>query len=91
MVTIFTYYNPEDGKMDDGYTQHSGCPVIEGEKWITTAWMRKGVTRTRDWTIYDPSGVEILNYDSEGNPISSPSVDEVEGEVYTEENLDPEL
>ena len=76
--------------MDDGYTQHSGCPVLEGEKWITTAWMRKGVTRSKNWSIYDPSGVEILNYDSEGNPISGPA-EYYEGEEYHEEELDPEL
>ena len=22
----------------DGYTEHSGCPVLKGEKWITTVW-----------------------------------------------------
>jgi len=31
-----------DGMMDPGFTEHSGCPVLEGEKWITTAWMREG-------------------------------------------------
>jgi hypothetical protein len=42
-VTIFTYKNMEDGRMDEGYTEHSGCPVLEGEKWITTMWMREGI------------------------------------------------
>ena len=32
--------------MDDGYTEHSGCPVLEGEKWITVVWMRDGVRTT---------------------------------------------
>jgi prolyl 4-hydroxylase len=39
MGTFFTYKGL-DGVMDDGYTEHSGCPVIKGEKWITTVWMR---------------------------------------------------
>ena len=55
MTTFFTYLGP-DNKMDHGLTEHSGCPVIEGEKWITTAWMRKGVSSTNPWTMYDPSG-----------------------------------
>jgi prolyl 4-hydroxylase len=46
--------------MDDGFTEHSGCPVIEGEKWITTFWMRKGVTAEENWQLYDPMGVRIL-------------------------------
>ena len=46
--------------MDDGYTEHSGCPVLEGEKWITTAWMREGVTADDPWDLYDPMGVLVL-------------------------------
>jgi hypothetical protein len=51
--------------MDDGYTEHSGCPVLEGEKWITTFWMREGVTAEENWTKYDPSGVRILEAEQE--------------------------
>ena len=29
-ATFFSYKGP-DGRMDDGYTEHSGCPVLEGE------------------------------------------------------------
>jgi hypothetical protein len=43
MATFFSYKGP-DGHMDEGYTEHSGCPVIKGEKWITTVWMREGVS-----------------------------------------------
>ena len=46
--------------MDDGYTEHSGCPVLKGEKWITTVWMRDGVSHEEPWTIFDPSGVKML-------------------------------
>lgn len=28
-ATFFAYKGP-DGRMDDGYTEHSGCPVLEG-------------------------------------------------------------
>jgi hypothetical protein len=54
-ATLFVYKG-QDGNMDNGFTEHSGCPVLKGEKWITTAWMREGVTRERDWQIIDPSG-----------------------------------
>lgn len=46
--------------MDEGYTEHSGCPVTKGEKWITTVWMREGVTAEEPSTLYDPQGVLIL-------------------------------
>lgn len=60
MATFFSYRGP-DNMMDSGFTEHSGCPVLKGEKWITTFWMRDGVTREKPWTIYDPSGVPILD------------------------------
>jgi hypothetical protein len=60
MATFFSYMGP-DGKMDSGLTEHSGCPVIEGEKWITTAWMRRGVSTDRPWTIFDPSGGLLMD------------------------------
>jgi hypothetical protein len=59
-TAVFFSYIGEDGRMDDGYTEHSGCPVLEGEKWITTAWMRKGVSKEKPNTNYDPSGNYLL-------------------------------
>ena len=64
MATFFSYKGT-DGKMDDGYTEHSGCPVLEGEKWITTLWMREGVTADDVWTNFDPSGVRLSTYDDQ--------------------------
>ena len=40
MATFFSYKG-KNGKMDEGYTEHSGCPIVEGEKWITTVWMSR--------------------------------------------------
>ena len=58
-VTFFSYWGP-DGNMDpEQLTEHSGCPVTEGEKWITTFWMRNGVTAEEPWTIFDPSGIKM--------------------------------
>ena len=50
-ATFFSYMGP-DGRMDDGYTEHSGCPVLEGEKWITTVWMRDGVRSNVSLLLY---------------------------------------
>jgi 2OG-Fe(II) oxygenase superfamily len=62
MATFFSYKGP-DGMMEDGFTEHSGCPVLEGEKWITTAWMREGVSLEAPSTVFDPSGMRIDNLD----------------------------
>lgn len=58
-ATFFSYKGP-DGRMDEGFTEHSGCPVLEGEKLITTFWMREGVDINHPWVKFDPSGIEIL-------------------------------
>lgn len=41
--TFFSYIGADDFIMDDGFTEHSGCPVVEGEKKIVTQWIRYGV------------------------------------------------
>ena len=35
--------------MDNGVTEHSGCPLREGRKWIATMWFREGVSAERPW------------------------------------------
>ena len=37
-------------RMDPGYTEHSGCPLRKGTKWIATMWYREGMTAENDWT-----------------------------------------
>ena len=45
-------YKHANGTMDDGLTEHSGCPVAEGSKWIATQWMREGVSLERPWRSF---------------------------------------
>jgi hypothetical protein len=35
--------------MDNGFTEHSGCPLRSGRKWIATQWYREGVSVLRPW------------------------------------------
>ena len=42
-----------DGTMDDGFTEHSGCPVIEGEKKIAVQWLRWGVDAENPWDSFN--------------------------------------
>jgi hypothetical protein len=65
-ATFFSYKGP-DGRMDEGYTEHSGCPVIEGEKWIATFWMREGVSKENPGSLYDPTGIKMMSDDGDGN------------------------
>ena len=58
-ATFFSDKGP-DGRMDDGFTEHSGCPVREGDKWITTVWMREGVSLEQPWSLFDPTGVKMV-------------------------------
>lgn len=57
-AAFFSYKDMKTGRMDEGDTEHSGCPVIKGEKWITTVWMREGVSSEpgENWQHFDPDG-----------------------------------
>jgi len=43
-AVFFSYFDPLTNITDNGLTQHSGCPVYEGEKKIITQWVRYGVS-----------------------------------------------
>jgi hypothetical protein len=58
-ATFFSYIDPETMKMDNGFTVHSGCPVIAGEKKIVTQWVRYGVDAENPWDSFNSLGVKI--------------------------------
>lgn len=50
---FFSYIDPETKVMDNGFTEHSGCPVYEGEKKIVTQWIRLGVDSENRWDSFN--------------------------------------
>ena len=47
--------------MDTGFTEHSGCPVFEGQKKIVTQWIRLGVDKENPWDSFNTLGVKIAD------------------------------
>lgn len=45
--------------MDSGFTEHSGCPVYEGDKKIVTQWIRYGVDDENPWDSFNTLGIKI--------------------------------
>ena len=39
--------------MDNGMTEHTGCPLREGSKWIATMWYREGVDAEKNWEYWN--------------------------------------
>lgn len=81
-ATFFSYKGP-DGKMEDGFTEHSGCPVLEGEKWITTSWMREGVSKELPSDVFDPTGMRTDGIDASGGDDEPEELED--GEEYVDE------
>ncbi|KAL9188102.1 hypothetical protein ACHAXT_006480 [Thalassiosira profunda] len=57
-ATFFSYIDPVTMKMDSGFTEHSGCPVVEGEKKIVTQWVRLGVDDENPWNSFNTLGIK---------------------------------
>jgi len=55
---LFFGYRLHDGvSMDpDGSTEHSGCPVLAGQKWIAVQWFREGVNSFKPWQHFSNWG-----------------------------------
>jgi len=55
-AVFFSYFDPLTNLTDHGLTQHSGCPVYEGEKKIITQWVRYGVSADRPHSAFNTLG-----------------------------------
>mmetsp|Transcript_100016 Transcript_100016/g.149867 ORF Transcript_100016/g.149867 Transcript_100016/m.149867 type:complete len:207 (+) Transcript_100016:1-621(+) len=55
---FFSYIDPETKLTDNKFTEHSGCPVIQGEKKIVTQWVRYGVDSENPWSSFNTLGTK---------------------------------
>ena len=60
-AAFFSYMNAETERHDEGFTTHSGCPVLVGTKRIAVQWMRIGVDAENPWDSFDTNNVKINN------------------------------
>lgn len=73
-VVFFSYMGKDDKRMDPmKFTEHTGCPVAAGEKWITTFWMRSGVNKTSPFGHYGTSGEISMGPPPVVNPLIYPN------------------
>mmetsp|Transcript_6015 Transcript_6015/g.8864 ORF Transcript_6015/g.8864 Transcript_6015/m.8864 type:complete len:492 (+) Transcript_6015:59-1534(+) len=49
-LLLFSYKHHND-TWDNGFTEHSGCPITGGRKWIATQWYREGVNYDVPWNM----------------------------------------
>eukprot|EP00527_Entomoneis_sp_CCMP2396_P003937 CAMPEP_0198147638 /NCGR_PEP_ID=MMETSP1443-20131203/36914_1 /TAXON_ID=186043 /ORGANISM="Entomoneis sp., Strain CCMP2396" /LENGTH=485 /DNA_ID=CAMNT_0043812051 /DNA_START=186 /DNA_END=1643 /DNA_ORIENTATION=- len=79
---FFSYIDPETRTMDSGFTEHSGCPVFEGEKKIVTQWIRLGVDSENPWDSFNTLGIKhsVAQQYSEGEEYEEEEDDEDEDE-----------
>jgi hypothetical protein len=64
-AVFFSYIDPFTKIMDKGFTEHSGCPVFEGEKKIVTQWIRYGVDDENPWNSFNTLGIKKTNADDQ--------------------------
>ncbi|KAG7350667.1 prolyl 4-hydroxylase alpha subunit [Nitzschia inconspicua] len=58
-AVYFSYIDPDTLATDNGFTEHSGCPVLVGEKKIVTQWIRRGVDTENPWDSFNTLGIKI--------------------------------
>ena len=64
-AVFFSYIDPVTKTMDSGFTEHSGCPVFEGEKKIVTQWIRYGVDSENPWDSFNTLGIKKTEADTQ--------------------------
>ena len=60
-AAFFSYMDPVTAKHEEGFTTHSGCPVLEGTKRIAVQWMRIGVDEENPWNSFDTNTISLTN------------------------------
>ena len=58
-TAAFFSYLGSDGRTDKHLTEHSCCPVVEGEKKIAVQWLRLGVDEENPWDSFNTLNVKI--------------------------------
>jgi len=58
-TAVFFSYLGSDGRTDNRLTEHSCCPVLEGNKKIVVQWLRLGVDEYNPWDAYNTLNVRI--------------------------------
>jgi hypothetical protein len=53
MAVFYTYIDPDADMMDDGFAQHSMCPVVKGSQRVVTLKMRRGVDAEHPWQSFE--------------------------------------
>jgi hypothetical protein len=56
-AVFFSYMNPVTHHQEEGFTMHSGCPVLMGTKRIVVQWMRIGVDEDNPWDSFDTNTI----------------------------------
>jgi len=57
-AAAFFSYLGSDGRTDNHLTEHSCCPVLEGEKKIAVQWLRLGVDKENPWDSFNTLNVK---------------------------------
>ena len=60
-AAFFSYMDPVTTRHEEGFTTHSGCPVLEGTKRIAVQWMRIGVDEENPWDSFDTNTISLKN------------------------------
>lgn len=58
-TAAFFSYLGSNGQTDDHLTEHSCCPVLEGNKKIAVQWLRLGVDEKNPWDSFNTLNVKI--------------------------------
>ncbi|KAL7550514.1 hypothetical protein ACHAWF_013733 [Thalassiosira exigua] len=58
-TAAFFSYLGSDGRTDNGMTEHSCCPVLEGNKKIAVQWLRLGVDEENSWNAFNTLNVRL--------------------------------